>query len=88
MLLAKAVPVWIEGKETLLNGACVFFVEFNYCDNANLLIAVSNFYKAYLNGELITFGSSRAAHGYFRLDKLPLKNLKEHNTLYIEHVIN
>lgn len=86
MLLTKAMPVWIKGKETLLNGACVFFVRFKKYDNVELRITASNFYKAYLNGKLVSFGPSRAAHNYFRVDRVALENLQEQNTLYIEVV--
>lgn len=84
MQFQKAIPVWLEKEEKTLNSICAFCVRFKRAENAEPLIAASNCYKAYLNGEFLAFGPSRAAHGYFRVDRIPLRGLKEENVLFIE----
>lgn len=80
----KAQPVWQSGREKELNCICAFFVRFKRSDGAKLSITASSFYKAYLNGRFLAFGPARAAHGYFRVDELPLNDQKEENVLFIE----
>ncbi len=84
MQFQKAIPVWLEKQEKTLNSICAFCVCFKKSENAELFITASNCYKAYLNGEFLAFGPSRAAHGYFRVDRIPLRDLKEENVLFIE----
>ena len=77
-----AVPVWIEGKKEL-NETCAFYASFKKGENVCLKITASNFYSVYINGELLSFGPARAAHGYFRVDELPVKADKEDNSVFI-----
>ena len=82
----KAVPVWLDGKQNELHARCAFFVAFKGCQNAVLRLAACNAYKIYINGEFLGAGPARAAHGYFRVDEIPLKKLKEENVLFVEAV--
>ncbi len=84
MRFQKADPVWLENQEKTLNSICAFCVRFGKIEKAELHITASNCYKAYLNGKFLGFGPSRAAHGYFRVDCIPLRELEEENVLFIE----
>lgn len=77
-----AVPVWIDGEKGL-NETCAFYASFKKGENVCLKITASNFYSVYINGELLSFGPARAAHGYFRVDELPVKADKEDNSVFI-----
>ncbi len=84
MRFQKAVPVWLKNEEKSLNSICAFCVMFGELKSAELYITANNCYKVYLNGEFLGFGPARAAHGHYRIDVLPLKNLKKQNVLFIE----
>ncbi len=83
----KAVPVWGESDGSRLteqNRSLLFVEKFPRGRDLTLNIAACNFYRVFLNGEFLAFGPARAAEGYFRVDSLPLENLRETNTLAIE----
>ena len=80
----KAIPVWQSGKEKELHSRCAFFVRFSCRGSAVLRVAACNAYKLYLNGKCIAAGPARAAHGYFRVDEIPLESLREENVLFAE----
>ncbi len=82
----KAVPVWQKGKENELHTRCVFFATFEGKEDATLTITASNIYRVFVNGNMLGVGPARSAHGRFRVDELPLKNLKEKNVIFIEAV--
>lgn len=82
----KAVPVWQQGKENELHTRCVFFATFEGKDSATLMITASNIYRVFVNGNMVGAGPARSAHDRFRVDELPLKNLKEKNVIFIEAV--
>lgn len=44
-------------------------------------VSAFNYYKLYLNGELVAFGPSRSAKGYFRRDKVVLRLKKGKNRI-------
>ena len=55
-----------------------------------LRIATSCFYRVFVNGEFFFYGPARAAHGFFRVDELPIPG-KEHTDVAVElisHNIN
>ena len=74
------------GKEKELNTRCAFFVKFKGIPNAFLRITGCSVYKIYLNGKMLAFGPARAAHNCFRVDELPLNDLLDQNSLFIETV--
>ncbi len=80
----KAVPVWKAGENKIRNSVCAFYVSFKAQPNMELRIACCNVYKAYLNGKLLSIGPARAAHGYYRMDRIRLENVNEENLLFIE----
>ena len=82
----KAVPVWQKGKENQLHARCVFFATFQGEKDATLRIAASNIYRVFVNGNMVGVGPARSAHDRFRVDELPLKDLKEKNVIFIEAV--
>ncbi len=82
----KAVPVWQKGKENQLHTRCVFFATFEGSADATLKVAASNVYRAFVNGQMVGVGPARSAHGRFRVDELPLRNLQEKNVVFIEAV--
>ena len=85
-MFEKALPVWKKGKEKELNTRCAFFAKFQGSKNAFLRIAGCSVYKVYLNGKMLAFGPARAAHDCFRIDELPLNDLLDQNSLFIEAV--
>ena len=82
----KAVPVWQNGRENELHARCAFFATFDGRENATLTITASNVYRVFVNGNMVGVGPARSAHGRFRVDELPLKNLQEKNVVFIEAV--
>ena len=82
----KAVPIWQKGRENELHARCAFFATFEGKEDASLTITASNLYRVFVNGNMVGVGPARSAHGRFRVDELPLKNLKEKNVLFIEAV--
>lgn len=83
-LILKGLPVWKKGEENSLNSICAFYVRFCRMPDSKLYITASNLYRAYLNGQLLSYGPARAAHGYFRVDEIALEHLEEENILFIE----
>ncbi len=81
-----ALPVWQKGRERELNSLCLFSARLKGGGKGVLRITANSFYKAYLNGNFFAFGPARAAHGYARVDALPLNGVKENDLLVIEAV--
>ncbi len=68
-----ARPVWPAGMETDKNltiglHACIAVP----AAPVTLRIAVSGFYRVFINGSFVFYGPARCAHGFFRVDELPL----------------
>ena len=68
-----ARPVWPAGMETAKNltiglHACIEVP----AAPVTLRIAVSGFYRVFVNGSFVFYGPARCAHGFFRVDELPL----------------
>ncbi len=79
----EAVPVWVEGREDELNITCCFTETIGQ-GNYTLNISANNFYRVFLNGELIGYGPARATHGYFRVDEIALDCTQSENVIFIE----
>jgi alpha-L-rhamnosidase len=86
--MKKAVPVWVQGRETEMNLMVGFRGVFQSNENQSyiLKITASTLYRVYLNGEYVGYGPARAAHGYFRVDEYELGKYvkKDKNILAIE----
>ncbi len=83
MKFERALPVWKEGKERELNSLWLFSVTIPTSGKGVLRITANSFYKAYVNGKFLAFGPARAAHGYYRVDELPL-DVKTGDILVVE----
>ena len=70
----KAGPVWFEGLETEKNitGGLYACLE-DPAETVTLTVATSGFYRVFVNGNFVHYGPARCAHGYYRVDELPLK---------------
>ena len=84
---AKARPIWAKGLEDEKNITLGLYKKISYeTGKAVLKVAVSGFYKVFLNGEFLYFGPSRCAHGYYRVDEIELPLKKGENHIAIETV--
>ena len=84
---AKAQPVWAKGLEKEKNITLGLYKKISYeKGKAVLKVAVSGFYKVFLNGEFLYFGPARCAHGYYRVDEIELPLKKGENHIAIEAV--
>lgn len=87
----KAKPVWLAGKSKEANCCmrmtCCFSMEGDSREaELEFAIATAGIYRVYLNGSFLGHGPARAAHGYFRQDRLtlPKELLSEKNILAVE----
>ena len=74
---SKAKPVWPEGHEKEWNCQVGFTAEFDGRDalvasNAVLRFTGATMCRVFLNGEFLGYGPARAAHGFVRVEELPL----------------
>ena len=72
-----AKPVWPEGREKEWNCQVGFTAEFDGRDalvasNAVLRYTGATMCRVFLNGEFLGYGPARAAHGFVRVEELPL----------------
>lgn len=76
--------VWAEGP-LIKNSAYIFTSDIECVDECEFIAFVSafNYYKLYHNGELVSFGPSRSAKGYFRKDKIKIILKKGKNRLSV-----
>lgn len=87
-MFQKAVPIWVENRETEMNLRIQFKTILEFCgeQSVSLKLATSGIYHVYVNGNFASYGPARAGKGYFRVDELPLtKQLRKgKNTIVIE----
>ena len=87
-LMKKAVPVWVEGRETEMNLNLGFRGVFQAKKNQvfTLKITASTLYRVFLNGEFLGYGPARACHDYYRVDEYDLskKVLNGENIVAVE----
>ena len=79
----KAQPVWAENRENEMNVTLVFTANCPKSSDAVLSITGSSYYNVYVNGEFLAVGPARAAHDYYRVDKLKIKADKPNNEIKI-----
>lgn len=83
----KAQPIWAKGLTEEKNITLGLYKKISYeKGKAVLKVAVSGFYKVFLNGEFMYFGPARCAHGYYRVDEIELPLKKGENHIAIETV--
>ena len=88
----NAVPVWGKGLKEEKNITLGLYksVSVQEC-TAVLKVATSGVYRVFINGKFVHFGPARCAHGYFRIDRVPLTLNRGENHIAIEvvcHLVN
>ncbi|MBE6664422.1 MAG: hypothetical protein E7602_08020 [Ruminococcaceae bacterium] len=67
-----AKPIWLENYEGEMNRTALFTASLTKGKNTVLHITAQNTYQVFINGKFVFFGPSRASHGYYRVDHLPI----------------
>ena len=80
---SKADTVWVKNRENEKNLTIVFKANCPKSNKAILKVTGSSYYNVYINGKFAAVGPARAAHGYFRVDELPIILDKEENEIKI-----
>lgn len=82
----KATPIFLKGKNRVLNLQAGFQTVFNgeIGTEYRLNITGSTLYRVYLNGEVIHYGPARAPHGYIRCDSVTFTAKTRKNIISIE----
>ena len=84
---AKARPIWAKELTEEKNINLGLYKKISYeKGKAVLRVAVSGFYKVFLNGEFLHFDPARCAHGYYRVYEIELPLKKGENHIAIETV--
>ena len=68
----KAVPVWADNREREMNLTLLFSIKTPWIQAPVLRLAASCSYMLFINGTFISTGPARCAHGFFRVDEIPL----------------
>jgi alpha-L-rhamnosidase len=73
----SAKPIWPQGREKEMNISVGFRAVFEapVGHHVHLRLTGSTLYRIYLNGEFLSCGPARTAHGHFRVDVLDLTPL-------------
>lgn len=81
----RAKAIWLKDYEGAMNRTALFCASVPRGNDTILHIAGQSTYQIYINGELVFFGPSRASHGYYRVDDLPIEKYltKEQNELCV-----
>ena len=64
--------LWIDLPEGAMNVAAVFRLAIDLPDGAAIRIAAADAYRLWIDGRLAAHGPARTAHGYARVDEIPL----------------
>lgn len=67
-----AKPIWLNEHEGKMNTTALFSACLPKDKNTVLHITAQNTYQVFINGKFVFFGPSRASHGYYRVDHLPI----------------
>lgn len=70
-LFNQATPIWLKDRAWEMNCFAEFEAETSAC-NGTMLLAVSGFYRLWVNGHFVAFGPARTAKGYARVDRIPV----------------
>ena len=69
----KACPVWAAGLDKQMNITLgLYYKNADFAGNAILRVATSGFYRVFMNGSFVFYGPARCAHGFYRVDEVPL----------------
>lgn len=82
----RAVPVWEKDKACEKNHTLLFRTILPKGKTGLLRLTGASTYQVFVNGELLTTGPARAAHGFYRVDELPLDEVldRDENVLVIQ----
>ncbi|MBQ9769154.1 MAG: hypothetical protein IJW27_03010 [Clostridia bacterium] len=72
MYFLKAKPMWISGKEKVMNHHIVLKADVIDLKNTILYITAACSYRLTVNGEFVAYGPARTAEGYARVDAISL----------------
>ena len=80
-----AKPIWLNEHEGEMNRTALFSAALPKDKNTVLHLTAQNTYQLFINGKLVFFGPSRASHGYYRVDHLPIGKYltKKENQIYV-----
>ena len=67
-----AKPIWLKDYEGEMNRTALFRASLPKGKGTVLHITAQNTYQVFINGKFVFFGPSRASHGYYRVDHLPI----------------
>lgn len=70
----KAVPVWEEGQEKTMNYTLEFKTRLHGRDDYILYLAGATSYLVFVNDKFFAHGPARAAHGFYKVDRLLLRD--------------
>lgn len=81
----EAVPVWAKDREEEMNLWLDFVFKTKKLSDCSVCVTGSSAYNIIINGEFVSFGPARCAHGYYRVDTLPVSKYlsQEENTIVI-----
>lgn len=68
----KAVPVWEEGQDKTMNHTLEFKAQLQGRDDFILYLAGATSYLVFVNDRFFAHGPARAAHGFYKVDRLHL----------------
>jgi len=84
MFFEQAKPVWGKGLQQEMNITCGFYANIGRPTGDVLLrVATSGFYRVFINNRFLTYGPVRCAHGYYRVDEVPIAHLLTENQNHI-----
>ena len=85
-MFAKALPIWLKGRENEVNLTVQFKTLCPKCPNGVIRIATSGLYNLWVNGQFAAYGPARAGKYHFRIDELEIGHLldRDENTVVIE----
>ena len=81
----KALPIWKKNDAKTMNHCLEFKAEFPSVCGAELVISGHSSYLVFVNGEFVAHGPARAAHGFYKVDRISLDTFcgKENTTVEI-----
>ncbi len=82
-MFKRAVPVFETGREKEMNTFYGFYTRVQSGENTLLRIAGSSIYSIFINGKFVFTGPARAAHGYYRVDEIPVGKYLTEETNFI-----
>lgn len=81
----KALPVWEKGKSTVMNHTLEFISKLQEAKDYQLYISGTSSYLIFVNDTFVAHGPARAAHGFYKVDCIPLRDFlsEGENTIII-----